>query len=169
MITVDHRGSGWSGSSVVAGSCYTGATRESVGRRADRCGAKRLEPARRHAPTRRHPAAVDAADNALLPRRRGHRRSPRTSSRLSSNATTKKKSVMSPSLIHSRDDRVNSNEPIRIPMGSSQAPKNGWAQGELDSTRAATVDSNRIPPPRASMRRNHANGFVSRSTSSTGS
>jgi hypothetical protein len=59
---------------VVAESCYTGATSESVRRGADHCGLKRLEPARRHAPTRRYPGAVDAADNVLLPGRRGHRR-----------------------------------------------------------------------------------------------
>jgi hypothetical protein len=51
---------------------------------------------------------------------------------LSSNATTKKNSVIRASLIQSRNERAVSSEPIRMPTGSSQNLGNWWAQGELD-------------------------------------
>jgi hypothetical protein len=46
---------------------------------------------------------------------------------LSSNATTKKNSVIRASLIQSRNERAVSSEPIRMPTGSSQNLGNWWA------------------------------------------
>jgi hypothetical protein len=63
------------------------------------------------------PPAAAAIDSAAM---RGFRSSPNTSSRLSSNATTKKNSVIKASLIQSRNERAASSEPIRMPTGSSQ-------------------------------------------------
>ncbi len=112
------------------------------------------------------PPAAAAIDSAAM---RGFRSSPNTSSRLSSNATTKKNSVIKASLIQARNERAASSEPIRMPTGSSQKVRNGSAHGELDRARAAMVTTRRIAPPAASMRTNDANGLASQSTSSPGS
>ena len=62
---------------------------------------------------------------------RGLLSSPRTSSRLSSRATRKKKSVISPSLIQSLTERANSNDPISRPTRVSQTCKKASAHREL--------------------------------------
>jgi hypothetical protein len=67
------------------------------------------------------PPAAAAIDSAAM---RGFRSSPNTSSRLSSNATTKKNSVIKASLIQARNERVTSSDPIRMPTGSSQKVRN---------------------------------------------
>lgn len=73
------------------------------------------------------PPSAAAIENAAI---RGRLSSPRNSSRLSSSATTKKNRVMNPSLTHSRDERRNSNDPIRRPTGSSHV-RNGMRPGRI--------------------------------------
>jgi hypothetical protein len=80
------------------------------------------------------PPKAAAMDSAAT---RGFLSSPRTSSRLSSNATTKKNSVISPSLIQSRAEWRRANGPISNPTGISQKAKKPWAQDE--SERASAV------------------------------
>src|SRR3954463_549206 len=112
------------------------------------------------------PPTAAAMDSAAT---RGFLSSPRTSSRLSSNATTKKNSVISPSLIQSRAEWRRANGPSRNPTGISQKAKKPGAQGELERASAVAVHTSRTAPPAVSMRRNRASGPVTRSIGSLGS
>jgi len=82
---------------------------------------------------------------------------------LSSSATTKKNSVINPSLIHSLNERVKSSDPKCSPMGISQNAENGVAHFEFDTIRATMVATNNMTPVATLIFRNRANGLVSRS------
>ena len=112
------------------------------------------------------PPTAAAMDSAAT---RGFLSSPMISSRLSSKATTKKNSVISPSLIQCRAEWRRANGPSRNPTGISQKAKKPWAQDEFERASAVAVHSSRTAPPAVSMRRNRASGPVTRSMGSLGS
>ena len=111
------------------------------------------------------PPRAAAIENNVM---RGLRSSPSTISRFISSATTKKNSVIAPSLIQRLIERENSTSPKPMVMGVSQNAMYGTDHGELEVASATAAHSSSTTAARASMRRNRTNGLENRWTGSCG-
>ena len=116
---------------------------------------------RRTAGTTMPPSAATTGSSAL----RGSASSPVTSSRLISRPTTKKNSVMRPSLIACSNGR-SQREPAEgeADLDVPERPRTACASGEFARTSATSVNASNTSPPDASMWRNRVSGATSRPT-----